>query len=431
MDRQKFNLKEPIYVHPIEEPVVSDLNDNAKNIETAIKELDTTIITGAKRFEHLILNTKLKLENIKSQLLSEKERLQDINFLCNKHTEFSSALSLEKKDFEGSLSFEDGIIKAAVIGSSSVPCRTERIEGNGYEGNQFVFLNGEFLNKTLDTSNRKYIIDNNLATAFEYSRITTSSDQEGLPLLFNKDSIDAQCSFDLLADSPVNEIYIKSERNDLVLKAVYLSDDGLTYKLNKEYNIEINNTNEKYNNQDYIYGSGLISIPPSKHIKLILKSNGYSNDKIAYEKIFNNGENNSSKIELINSAKRHIIRINGIRTGKTTYNKGIVLSKELITEPITRIGLFCNEYINPKYTIDNNIMYFLIINGIEHKVVPMNSHRNEKKIIRTSSNDYKSDHAIYITEEIKSARLKIVINPTNEDITPYISNLKVMIGGNE
>lgn len=431
MDRQSYDLKDPIYIHPIEEPAISDLNDNSKNIADAIKNIDNTIIAGAKKFEHLILNTKLKLENIKEQLLAEKERLQDINFLCNKHTEFSSVLSLAKEDFEGNLTFEDGILKAVVVGSNRVPCRTERVEGNGYEGNQYVYLNGEFLNKTLDTSNRKYITDSNLATAFEYSRITTSSDNEGLPILFNKDSIDAQCSIDLSAESLVNEIYIKSERNDLVLKAIYLSDDGLIYKLDKEYDIEINNTNEKYNNQDYIYGSGLISITPSKHIKVVLKSNGYSNDKVAFERVFNSGEDNTTKIEIINSAKRHVIRANGISTGRTTYSRGVVLSKELITEPVTRIGLFCNEYINPKYTVDNNIIYFLIINGVEHKIVPMNCHRNEKKIIRTSSNDYKSDHAIYITEEIKSARLKIVVTPTNEDITPYISNLKIMIGGDE
>ena len=431
MDRQEFEIKNPIYIHPIEEPNVSDLNNNSTNIDNAIKNIDETIIKGAKKFEHLILNTKLKLENIKEQLLVEKERLQDINFLCNKHTEFSSVLSLEKKDFEGNLSFNNGVMNAVVIGSSKVPCRTERVEGNGYEGNGYVYLNGEFLNKTLDTSERTYINDNNLATAFEYSRITISSEQEGMPLLFNKDSIDAECSIDLSTDSPVNEIYIKSERSDLILKAIYLSEDGLVYSLDKEYNIEINNTNEKYNNQNYVYGSGLISVTPSKHMKVVLKSNGYSNDKIAYERTFNSDGDNITKIEIVNAAKRHIVKVNGLTTAKTTYSRGVVLSKELITEPVTRIGLFCNEYINPKYTIDNNIMYFLIVNGVEHKVVPMNCHRNEKKIIRTSSQNYQSDHVIYVTEEIKSARLKIVINPTNEDITPYISNLKIMIGGDE
>ena len=431
MDRQEFEIKNPIYIHPIEEPNVRDLNNNSTNIDNAIKNIDETIIKGAKKFEHLILNTKLKLENIKEQLLVEKERLQDINFLCNKHTEFSSVLSLEKKDFEGNLSFNNGVMNAVVIGSSKVPCRTERVEGNGYEGNGYVYLNGEFLNKTLDTSERTYINDNNLATAFEYSRITISSEQEGMPLLFNKDSIDAECSIDLSTDSPVNEIYIKSERSDLILKAIYLSEDGLVYSLDKEYNIEINNTNEKYNNQNYVYGSGLISVTPSKHMKVVLKSNGYSNDKIAYERTFNSDGDNITKIEIVNAAKRHIVKVNGLTTAKTTYSRGVVLSKELITEPVTRIGLFCNEYINPKYTIDNNIMYFLIVNGVEHKVVPMNCHRNEKKIIRTSSQNYQSDHVIYVTEEIKSARLKIVINPTNEDITPYISNLKIMIGGDE
>ena len=46
-----------------------------------------------------------------------------------------------------------------------------------------------------------------------------------------------------------------------------------------------------------------------------------------------------------------------------------------------------------------------------------------------STQSYKSDHIIYLNENIKSAKLKIVINSANQNVTPYISDIKILIGG--
>lgn len=430
MDRPILDFN-PIYIHPEEEPNVEEINSVMEKIHSALGVADKNFIDAANNFNNLLANTKLKLSNIKELLSAERERKQDINILCNKFSDFSSVLNLKEEDFSGSLQFENGILHAYITKRTPIDYEITAIDGNGSEGNEYVYLNDSFLNTVIDTSNRNYINDKNSATAYEYERITIDNNTDG-PLAFNKDSIEAECSLSLSADETFNHIQITSERDDLILKEVYVSKDGLTYELEKEYNIPINSRIEMYNDNTYIYGSGIITIEPSKYIKIVLRSNGYSDDQIAFVKTFYNNTNTNEiikKIVKVDSGKRHVIKINDISILKNSYTKGSIVSKELITTPIKTIGLYCNEYINKDYSIDKNANYFLIVNGQEHEITPVNSHRAGKKIVRTSSQLYKSDHVIYLNEDIKSAKLKIVINTTNKDITPYISDIKILIGG--
>lgn len=430
MDRPILDFN-PIYIHPEEEPNVEEINSVMEKIHSALGVADKNFIDAANNFNNLLANTKLKLSNIKELLSAERERKQDINILCNKFSDFSSVLNLKEEDFSGSLQFENGILHAYITKRTPIDYEITAIDGNGSEGNEYVYLNDSFLNTVIDTSNRNYINDKNSATAYEYERITIDNNTDG-PLAFNKDSIEAECSLSLSADETFNHIQITSERDDLILKEVYVSKDGLTYELEKEYNIPINSRIEMYNDNTYIYGSGIITIEPSKYIKIVLRSNGYSDDQMAFVKTFYNNTNTNEiikKIVKVDSGKRHVIKINDISILKNSYTKGSIVSKELITTPIKTIGLYCNEYINKDYSIDKNVNYFLIVNGQEHEITPVNSHRAGKKIVRTSSQLYKSDHVIYLNEDIKSAKLKIVINTTNKDITPYISDIKILIGG--
>lgn len=431
MDRQnlKFN---PILLHAEEEPDVNDINIATQQIFKDIISIDDSLIKSANNFKSLLDKTKMKMLEIKQSLAAERERQQDINILCNKYSDFSSVLTLKKEDFDGDLDITNNIVSAKVINTEKTKINVKSINGNGYEGNKFVYLNNRFINEIIDTSNKNNIIDNNLATAYEYSRITTSNEKENTLSFFNPDSIEAECSLELEADNLINKIIVSSERNDIILKAVYTSLDGLTYHLDKEYNVSINERGDRYNNQNYIYGSGIIAIEPTKYFKLVFKSNGYTEDVLAYIKTFYNDEKKDEivkKIQIVNSAKRHVIQLNDITCLRNKYGQGMLMSKELISTQVNCIALCCNEYINKEYTIDNNVSYFLIINGQEHEVVPINCHRNKKKIIRMSSQTYESQHVIYINETIKSAKLKIVINSTNRDITPYISDIKILVGG--
>ena len=436
MDRSSSNITmnfNPIYIHQEEEPVVSELNENSLNIIKDIEQIDNSLIDSATKLKGLIDKTKLRLNSIKDYLSAEKERQEDMNILCNRYTEFASVITLSKDNFNGDLQIENNILSAKLKSSQEVNISVLDINGNGYEGNSYVYSNNAFISETVNSSNRDYITDNNLSTYYEYSRITVGDTIEGAPIAFNKDSTEAECSIELKAEKGINKLLITSDRDDIVLSKVFTSQDGLIYKLDKEYNVAMNERYERYNNQEYIYGSGIISVEPCKYVKLLFKTNGYTNDTIAFTTTFYNSAGDRStlikKIEKVEGAKRHAIKINDITAYKNKYDKGSVLSKELITTPINTIALYCNEYINEGYKINNNISYFLVINGVEHEIQPINSHRNGKKIIRMSAQSYKSDHIIYLNENIKSAKLKIVINSANQDITPYVSDIKILIGG--
>lgn len=440
MDRQYENVDvtstfcqsqfNPVLIHPEEEPNTNEINTCLFQIKDDLKTLDSNIATAAEKIKGLLEFTRIKLSEIKTDLNQEKERQEDINILCNKYTDFSTVFTLNKEDYSGNLNHVDGIITAQEKSLDKISYSIKNIDGNGYEGNKYVYLNDSFVNDILDTSNRGAISDNNIATYYEYSRVTINNDIEEAPLLFNKDSGDSECSIELESKDEINKLVIQSDRKDLILQKVFTSTDGQTYSLDREYNILLNDRHERYNNQGYIYGSGIIAFEPTKYIKLLFKSNGYTDDSIAFIKTFyNENEKVIKKIEKINSAKRHVVKINNMALYKSIYIKGMIVSKELITTPVNSIALYCNEYINKDYTIENNIDYYLIINGIEQKIVPINSSRNGKKIIRISAQTYKSEHVIYTNETIKSAKLKIVINTPNANVTPFISDVKILVGG--
>lgn len=437
MDRQYKDLNQtfnPIYIHQEEEPVISDLNNNSDNIKKDLENIDKILIDSATDIKNLLDNTKLKLERIKNHLIAEKERQEDMNILCNRYTDFMSTISLKSSDFSGDLTFENNVLSAKLKSKERLNYDIIDIAGNGYEGNDYVYNKNDFLNKTIDSSKRDSINDNNLATYYEYSRITVGKTIDGAPNSFNKDSTEAECSIEIKADKEINKLLITSDRDDIILSKVFTSPDGLIYTLDKEYNIAMEERYERYNNPNYVYGSGIVAIKPAKFVKIFFKSNGYSNETIAFINTFYNtsGDNSTviKKVEKVDSAKRHLIRISDISAFKNKYDKGYIISKELVTDPINTIALYCNEYINSDYTIENNLSYFLILNGVEYKIEPINSNRNGKKIVRMSAL-YNADHVIYLNEDIKSARLKIVINSANQDVTPYISDIKILIGGSK
>lgn len=423
LDNKSFT---PIYIHPEEEPNILDLNNNFNNINKDLINLDNIMIETATKYKSLLENAKLKLQEINNQLNAEKERQEDINMLCNMYSNFCKVINLDNTSFTGSLSFTDGLLSAAITEKNLIDYSINNISGNGLAGNSYVYQSDAFLKNTIDTSNESNINDSNIATYYEYQRLTCDNNKN-LPLAFNKDNIEAECTLTISSDNYINNILLYSERNDLILKAVYTSDDGNNYVLDKEYNLLINSLYESYNNQSYVYNSGLILIDNKKYVKLVLKSNGYSNDDLAY--ISTTQENNST-IRIINkvpTAKRHVIKLNDLSVYQNKYNSGSIISNELLSEPIKYISLYCNEYINPNYNIEDYIKYYLYINGNQYEVIPINSQRNGTKIIRLTTSTYVADNTEYINESIKSAYLKIVIN-SSDDISPFISNIKILIG---
>lgn len=135
-------------------------------------------------------------------------------------------------------------------------------------------------------------------------------------------------------------------------------------------------------------------------------------------------------LEILDTAKRHAIKINNIIAEQNTYEKNnIFKSRQLISQPVKTLAIFCNEYVPSHFSNGTYFKYVMTINGIDYEITPINSHRNGKKIIRTTDYNSPSEHVIYINEEIKSAFLSIVITAPNTTESPFISNLKVLAGG--
>lgn len=417
----------PVYIHPEEEPNIDEINTCISQINTDLSYIDTTLTTIASNYNSLLENAKTKINNIRALIEAEKERQEDINILCNKYSDFSSAITLSDSNFTGDLTISDGIMTGTISSTSDISYTVQDVNGNGQAGNTYVYTNDAFVSDTLDTTVTTNISDGNLTTYYEYQRITMSNSDEG-PVSFNKDSNEAECSIVLYSADTINKIVVNSDRDDLILKEVYVSNDGNSFTLDKEYDVQINKNAQKYSDQEYIYGSGIISVPATQYVKLCFASNGYTDEVLAYEKAFTDSTSTTTKIVTVTSAKRHLIKLNGITLSKNVYTKGTSTTAELITDPVKYIGLYCNEYINSDYDISDMVNYYLVINGTEYEVVPINSQRNGTKIIRMSSNTYQVDNTKYVTESIKSAKLKVTVNAT-KSVTPYISNMKILIGG--
>lgn len=282
------DLYSPIFkvreAHPDAEPNPKDFNEMICDLVHDLSILNMEFCTMAYAFNDLIESTNDRLKSIKHTINAEKERQQDINMLCNKYTEFSDVINLDGDDFTGDFSEENGVFSAAITKQNSVDLQVSSVEGNGYEGNKYVYKNGAFLEETIDTSNRKFITDNLEIPHYEYSRITASNTEKDIFPLVNFDSVEAKCVISLYGTSKFNKLKIESPQTDIELLDVAISEDGVMFKSVLKSNLEFNNTNRKYETKNYIPGSGIICFPSTYYVKITLESKSVTDDTIAFYK---------------------------------------------------------------------------------------------------------------------------------------------------
>ena len=439
--KQKFG---GLFFHP-ESGGDDKLNYALYDIYKDIINIDDYLIKTGDAINDLMNNTITRLDEVKKNILLEKERYQDIQMLCNKYTDFDNVKTLNDMKFEGSYTYENEAIYGPVKRNAKVNINVLQIDGNGYEGNKYVYNNFEYQKDTYDTSIRKNIFDGKINTYYEYSRITIQNDLEETNSYFNKDSTKARCTISFVAKEPVNHIEIATEDAGIFVTNVQYSGDGMRYfDLNLKSKISINNKLDSYDNYGYIYGSGIIAVPLCQYFKITFETDRDKEDTIAYEKsiiveedsVYNiaTGENYSvqplveTSTYIVKGAKRSAIRINDISAYKRVYNEKMqIVSDNLITADAFSISLFSNVYI-PEGLDDRSVEFSLIINGITYKVVPINSNLNGTKVIRFSGGKSNTNYTKLINEIIKSARLVIKFN-NKSTCTPFINNLKILIGG--
>jgi hypothetical protein len=424
-------VTEPLEIHPEEEIQKEIIENQFTDIIVDMQSLNYEVLEATKNYTSLMTDIVTRLNAVDTALEAERNRIQDMNIICGNYNEFTTVKQIKTSDVYGTVGLLGDYIFTAHTDNASVgKFGVTFVEGNGFAGNKFVYNNKEYAINNMNTSNEQNIYDGDPLTIYEYSRLTSIGNKtETTPAEINFDKEEARCSINIRYEDTISMLHLDMDSH-IILEDVLYSDDGIIYKSAWTTPKEINNINQSYIDPNYIYGTGVISFPPSQFIKLQLASNGATDDKLAF--LFTDASNAQQPIERtieLPNAKRHVIRISDITAHVGTFSQGYLQTKELITNPVQSIAVFANEYI-PEYFPDNKtyIQYILTVNGIDYDIVPINSEKTGTKVIRVSNYSIIDDYVVHINETIKSASLKVVINTMDSNVTPYVSNVKICFG---
>lgn len=427
---------EQLYIHP-EEGEDFRINTALKDIKSDIDKIDNLLINKGNAVSTLLSDTINRLDLVKSKILTEKERIQDIKMLCNKYTDFDKVITINNKNSSGQYSYNNDTFLSYIKSYRKNSLYINDVVGNGSEGNQYVFLNNSYVQNSINTSSRKALSDDSINTYWEYQRITASTTEQYLIHDFYTDSEEAKCTITMSSSTKMNEIQIMTPIDSTKVIGLQYSNDGVNYTAATIPTITFDKL-DSYDNTGYIYGSNLISVPNCYFVKLTLQSNSSNNDVIAYERTmfkeetFDEEEANDVQTEttIIQSAKRHVIKINDIYSYSNQYsNTSYIKTDNLIdgTDDVYAVSVFANVYI-PSQLTDDSIEFTLTVNGIDYKVQPINSELDGIKIIRYSKGKSKTEYTQLTDEVINSVVLSVKIK-SSKNLTPYINNLKILLGG--
>lgn len=453
---------EQLYIHP-EEGEAFRINDSIANIIEDINFIDEFIIDKASSLDNIIKSTVDRLNLIDLNILSEQERLQDIKMLCNKFTDFDNVIPINSQDkISGKYGFDNGTFFCQTANESNIKISIGNITGNGIEGNKYVYNNYSYLKDSVDTSQRANLLDNSKTSYWEYERISASPNEQYLLSDFNTDSEDAICTILLYSEKYMNFFNIITDATNISVIGVQYSHDGVNYTPIDIPVIKLNNKLASYDSSQYIYGDNKIFTPLCKYVKVTFQSSGTTDDTIAYDRVmfekpvkltpeeeaekdkedgieggFIGGTDLSAptynsledKTIIINSAKRRVIKINDIDVYTKEYEQDSFFStKELITNnKYYAVAVFASVYL-PSELSNDSVQFVLTINGRDYECIPINSKGSGKKIFRFSQGKSSIEYTELLSSPITSLYLTIKIKG-KKDFSPYINNVKVLLGG--
>lgn len=454
---------EQLHIHP-EEGEDFQINDSLAKIHDDMRFIDSFIISKATDLHNLLMSVSERLDNIDLDIKSEQERLQDIKMLCNKYTDFDNIIPINSSsNISGDYSVSNNTFYCAVEKQQKSKIRILDISGNGIEGNKYVYKDYAYVKDSVDTSNRNYIVDNSLTSYYEYERITANASEDYLLNDFNTDSAGAKCTISFYSETPINLITISSDDNVLSVIGIQYSYNGIDYTPLDIPNIRINDKLACYDNFDYVCGDNKILIPRCNFIKITFQSSGTTDDVLAYDRVMFWHEYEQTKEEkaeedakdgiiggnlgsttigvapiynniqdatvIVKSAKRHSIKINDIKAVSNIYKtSSFFKTGELIKDcKFYSVALFLNVYM-PEQLSSNCVEFIFTINGIDHYVSPINYDGKGNKIFRYSQGKSLPQYTELLNEPINSLSLTVKINGTTE-FTPFIGNIKVLLGG--
>lgn len=422
---------EPIYTHKelnYEEPPSLD-NEQRELLEMSmdINSINNGIYEMKNKIRELVDYVDSNIESAKAIIKKEDDRISDINIICSQTDDYNMVIPIYGTDFEGS--FEDIDNKyfgAAISEKEEVEYGIISIDGNGLSGNRFVYNEDDtFENTKNDYSDEKYINDDNDITKFEYSRYFTNDKTEVIDGIINYDDKDVEVTILLNSlDKKFNKIKWMTENEDLVVTRLETSTDGIYFTDRLEKTLKNEGAEDLYNDSTYIYGSNVLCFPYSYYVRITFRSSHIENDMIAIE--------NEDGVNVYNNTRRKKIAINNIKLYRSSYKSTSITSGNIIIGgSVDKVALFTSEYIPNHFTDKNYITYYLIVNGVEQEVVPVNSGKDGIKIIKFSETDSSLTLDSWIKtvkETIKSVQIKMAIEIPNDNETPYVGNLKLCMG---
>lgn len=382
-------------------------------------------ITEAKNKVNALLESlDSSLTTIQDNIKKQEEQINDLNVICGNESEYSAVIPVFASDFADTDAeiLDEHTIGATAVEDAALLYDIVSISGNGYSGNSFVYKDGAFENETDDRSVIDYLMDENMTTVYEYSRLCTRSKQNAINGIINYDDKEAECTITLHAKQDACSLRIDTSDEDLIVRKLETSSDGITFITRLDKDLRFCDRKQAYQDASYIYGSSMLCFPYASYIRIT-----FASDRILDETIAIKEEDGTVQIV---PAYRKKIALNGLRLYHTDYEECVLTSREMLEgNAVDKISLFATEYI-PDHFIDGTyIQYYLYINGTEYEVVPVNTGHTGIHIIKYSEESGTIDDSVRLVHEtIKSVVLKIVIRPFQKKETPYVSNLKLCIG---
>lgn len=401
-----------------EQRQLSEILLDMYSINNALSEVKNNVVDIIDSLDESLNTLRLSVDQ-------QMEQVNDLNILCGQNSVFNAIVPIYVSDFGDTDAemLDAKTIGAAIIKSDQISYDIVSISGNGYSGNGFVYRDGSFESDTDDRSDLRYIMDDNDITIYEYSRLYANNKKDISMSYINYDNRAVECTITLSAKEAVCKAQILSPDKDLCIVRLETSEDGVRYVSRLRKPLYINDLSKIYNSSTYIYGSNTLCFPYSNFIRITL-----SNDKVTDDELRVQEEDKT----VILNARRKKISIAGIRLYSSIYTEAVLESQEIIEDGnIDKISLFASEYVPDHFPGNNYISYSLIINGVEHPIVPVNSKKAGTKIIKYTEDIKSSREDVEILDEtIKTIKVKVVISPYNNTESPYASNIKLCMGKN-
>lgn len=432
--RKLGRLKEMLYLQKKAEfkpllqqrRIAQEAEPTSMDINLTLAEIALDVFRIDNKLSELVEKTRLALEKTQSRILatqaiieSQEERMLDINFVRGFGCDTDSVIRIKPNLLSGAFSYADNFFFPSVSTQMNEVLTITATNGNGAPGNTHVWGDHGWASEVTPVSDVTLMTDKSPLTFWEYARICGSS---SIPADFvNPDNEEVRCFIEAESETPFNRLVVHSDQKDLTLSSIAIKNSGGDWEEVFSGARKILDSNEQYRYNDYTFGSGILSFPASKKVRL-----GFTMDQATTDSIAVRGAN--GEFTLLPDAKRKAIRINSLWAYYTTAKDHMDMSTgELLTTPVSSVAIFATEDIPSSYDSENAFTYELVVNGETVEVVPVNSSRNGVKIIRGNRLDVPAANVKHVKEAIHSLQLTVKGKALNDEV-PGIGGLRICLG---